>query len=402
MLSQRIKKLILVRLLVGALLLYCPRMLVEGTPLAYYSVSVAVCGVSIFYLAWYLTRRRYRWLSIVQILGDIGFEGYLVFITGGAESLFAALFVLSILSSALVVGDKRVIVTTTVLSCASYMAASITSYAMRVSSFTVFDPVYFSYGMIVRIGIFFLVGHLSRYLSDMVLELENRLKLSERLSYLGEVLSKVSHEIRNPLSSIRTAAEVLRDSLKGKVSAQDDRMLEIVDGESERLIKTFQRILNYAKQVQPDPKLLLLDPLVERTLAVVRLNPQLHPEEILVVKKYDCAKTHVYADEEQILSALLNLFQNAYQAMGTGKEGTFKIRAEENLQGTRIDLEDTGGGIPRDKMKELFLPFKSTKKGGTGLGLAEVHKIVTLHEGKIEAESLDGKGTIFHLFFPKP
>ena len=82
--------------------------------------------------------------------------------------------------------------------------------------------------------------------------------------------------------------------------------------------------------------------------------------------------------------------------------GTLRVGAIEGVRGTRVSVEDTGAGIPHDKLKDLFSPFKSSKKGGTGLGLAEVHKIVTLHEGKIHVESELGKGTVFHLFFPKP
>ena len=88
------------------------------------------------------------------------------------------------------------------------------------------------------------------------------------------------------------------------------------------------------------------------------------------------------------------------QAMTGG--GVLKISALEDRSKTTITFEDKGGGVPPEKLKDLFLPFKSSKKGGTGLGLAEVHKIVTLHEGKIDVESRAGEGTSFRLVFPKP
>lgn len=400
MLGQRIKKLILFRFLFAAFLLYCPTVALRSAEVPFYLASILICFLSAFYLVWYLTRRRYRWLALVQISGDVLLETYLLAFTGGAESLFAIFYPLSILSAALVLGEKKAIVFTTTLSCTGFVISALLVQQIGLNNLMVRDAVYFFYSATTRVAIFLAVGYLSRYLSGMIVELQGRLKLSERLSYLGEVVSKISHEIRNPLSAVRTAAEVLQDSLRGKLNPQEEKMMVIIGNETDRMAKTFQRILNYAKPAPPNPKILLLDNLIERTLTVVRLDSRVRSNGISVEKKYNEANTHVYVDEEQILSALLNLTLNAYQAMPEG--GIFRVTAKEELRGTKIDLEDSGGGIPVEKRKDLFVPFKSTKKGGTGLGLAEVQKIVTLHEGKIEVESQVGKGTIFHLYFPKP
>lgn len=400
MLGERIKKLILFRLLFATFLLYYPQIFPGASSLAFYSACVAVCALSGFYVLWYLTRFRHRWLAVTQILLDVVLESYLVVFSGGVESLFAAFFVLTILSSALILGEKKFVLATTGASCAGYLGASLAVYWTGGDPLVPRDPIFFFYGTSVRVAIFIAIGYLSRYLSGTVLELQNRLQLSERLSSLGEVVSKIAHEIRNPLSAIRTAAEVLGESLQGKVSEQEGRMITIINQESDRLTQTLQRILGYVRQVQPSPKMLLLDPLIERCLNLVRLQSQLHPNGIVVEKKYDAARIHVYVDEEQAVGAFLNLMLNAYQAMPKG--GSLKISAQESSRGTGVDFEDSAGGIPAEKLKELFVPFKSTKKGGTGLGLAEVHKIVTLHEGKIDVESHAGKGTLFHLFFPKP
>lgn len=400
MLAQRIKKLILLRLLFATLLLYAPQFLVEGSPVVFYEALVLICLLSFIYFLWLLTRRRLGWLAVIQILGDILLTTFLVFFAGGTESLFALFYPLSILSSALILGKRQVVFRTTFFSCGCFLLVSLASYEAGRSGFMPRDPIYLYYGTTVRIALFFIVGLLSNYLSQTVLELENQLKLSERLSFLGQVLSKVAHELRNPLSSIRTAAEVLKDSLNGKLAPQEEKMVRIVHDESDRIVKTMERILDYTRAVPPNSKMHLLDGLLDRSLALVSLRSELHCDRIVVEKKYEVPQVHVYADEEQILAVLLNLILNAYQAMPNG--GTFRVSAVEDLQGTKIDLEDSGRGIPREKLKDLFLPFKSTKKGGTGLGLAEVHKIITLHEGKIEVEIKSGEGTIFHLFLPKP
>lgn len=400
MFSERLKKLMLIRLFFAALFLHAPKVLVDTSPLIFYGAAVAVCLLSVFYVLWYVTRRWIRHLALTQIFADVLLETYLVYFTGGTESLFAAFYILSILSGALVLGERKAMSQITFFSSLTYFASSLIAYQRRLDPLLPPDPIYFFYGTTVRIAIFVTVGYLSRRLSETVSELRERLKLSERLSSLGEVVSKVAHEVRNPLSAIRTAAEVLRESTAGKLTPQEEKMMVVVESESDRLTKTLERILNYAKQSPPDPKMLLLDPLVERILNVARLHSQAHSGGIRVEKKYNGTGIRVYADEEQFLGAFLNLVLNAYQAMPQG--GVLRIGATEELGGTQISVEDSGGGISQEKVKDLFLPFKSSKRGGTGLGLAEVHKIVTLHEGKIEVETDPGKGTTFHLYFPKP
>lgn len=400
MLGVRIRKLILLRTLVAALLLYAPRVFPNTSEEAFYGVSSGICLLNGGYLLWYLTRRWLRQLALFQIVLDLLLETYLVYATGGMESLFATFYILSILSSALVLGTRRVILLSTAMGSMGYFGVSLAGYRSHIDPLIPRDPVYFLYGTAVRIVIFFVVGHLARYLTGKVIELQEQLKLSERLSLLGEAASKIAHEVRNPLSSIRTAAEVLRDSLAGKLTVQDEKMITIVESESDRLTKTLQRILGYAKQTAPNPKMLLFDSLVDRTLSLVQLQSQPSTNGVRIEKKYEPGRVHVYADEEQILSAFLNLTLNAYQAMPQG--GALRIGAIEDLHGTKIRIEDDGGGIPPDQLKDLFTPFKSTKKGGTGLGLAEVRKIITHHEGKVDVETVPGRGTTFHLFFPKP
>lgn len=398
--AEKIKKLILFRLLFATALLYCPGAFPDSPAFVFYAGAVAICALSGCYLVWLIFGRRLVWLASLQVMLDLLIETALICHTGGPESPFVIFYVLSILSSALVIERKRGILVASTVASLAYATVSLYEYLSHFQELGPVDVVYSFYGGAFRIVIFLTVGHLSQYLSERIQHLEKQVKLSERLALLGEVASKIAHEVRNPLSSIRTAAEVLRDSLKGRLNPQEDRMIQIVDGESERLTQTLERILGYARQVELHRKHILLEVLVERVLSLARLNSRVQAEGIVVEKKYDPNKTHVFADEEQMVGALLNLVLNAFQAMPEG--GKLWIRGSEEVRGTVLELEDSGGGIPQDKLKDLFSPFKTTKKGGTGLGLAEVQKIITLHEGKIDVRSLADKGTIFHLFLPKP
>ncbi len=400
MLFRGVKKLILIRLFAASLLLYAPQAFEDVPAFIFYGVSSLICLLSVFYILWFTLRRGLRALAITQISIDILLEAYLVYFTGGAESLFTILFILSGISTAFTLGGRRSIFLTTFLSSLAYLFSALLARHSSVYSALHNDNVYLFYGTTIRIVIFFVVAYLSRQLSTKLFELEDQLKLANRLSLLGEAAAKIAHEVRSPLSSIRTAAEVLKDTLAGKMDAQTEKMVTIVESESSRLAKTLQRILDYAKPANLNQKMLQLDPLIERTLSLISLQSQEKTNDVHIEKKYDILRTRVYADEEQILSAFLNLILNAYQAMADGD--ILKISAVEDLNATTITFQDKGGGIPQEKLKDLFLPFKSSKKGGTGLGLAEVHKIVTLHEGKIEVESMAGEGTTFRLAFPKP
>lgn len=400
MLGGRIKRLILLRLLFGTLLLYAPSVSENNPEWVFYGISGLICLLSVFYVLWYVSRRGLRILAMTQIGIDVAIESILVYATGGMESLFTTFYVLSILSAALVLGERRVVFQTTLGSSAAFLLMSLFSRPWEVVPENVTDPVYFLYGMVVRIVIFATVGCLGLRLAGSVAELQRRLKLSERLSLLGEAASKIAHEVRNPLGSIQTASEVLQDTLAGRLDTTQTKMLSLIHSEANRLSRTLQRILNYAKQTSPAPRLLQLDALVDRTVQLVQLRAKDQNGSVEVQKRYEPPRPRVYADEEQFLSALLNLVLNAYQAMPSG--GKLMIAAKEELKGTQISVEDSGGGIPPEQVKDLFQPFKSKRKGGTGLGLAEVHKIIAMHEGDIKVESQPGKGTAFHLFFPKP
>lgn len=400
MLGRRLKKLILVRLFFGTLLLHCPQIIHQIDHAIFYGFAAGIWAVSAVYIAWYLSQRWLRQLAVCQIFIDILFGASLVYYTGGPESILSSAFVLIILSSALVLANKRMVSIVTGFSCVSYLVSSQLASIHRPELLISKDPVYFLYAVMTKTVIFMAVGYLSRRLCETLSDLQDRLKLSDRLSALGTVVSKVAHEVRNPLSAIRTAAEVLQESLNGRLDITQKKMMTIIGEESDRLTKTLQRILNYTKQVEPSPKMLALDSLVDRALRLTQMNSAVHSSGVLVEKKYDPKKVRVYGDEEQMVGALLNIVLNAYQAMPEG--GKLEIAAAEELRGTRVDIADSGGGIPRERLKEIFSPFKTSKRGGTGLGLAEVHKIIAMHEGKIDVESISGKGTTFHLYFPKP
>ena|GEM_PF-376991 len=218
---------------------------------------------------------------------------------------------------------------------------------------------------------------------------------SERLAAIGRMSAHVTHEIRNPLSSIGLNAEIL-ESLKPEDAKQTHELCQAIIREVDRLTAITEAYLNFARLPRPNlrkanPKKLLEDIAAfvgpECAAAGVNLSIQAQDAEISL-------------DIDQIRQAMLNLVRNAKESMPSG--GTLHLLAEPVNHEFRIRIQDNGVGIEEDEISRIFDPFYSTKQTGTGLGLALVQQIVSEHNARLEASSVPGEGTRFDLYFPIP
>jgi signal transduction histidine kinase len=233
-----------------------------------------------------------------------------------------------------------------------------------------------------------------------------RVKERDRLAALGEMAAGLAHEIRNPLGAIKGAAQLLITDGKPAGSPQEvAEWLEIIVEEANRLNNVVTRFLDYARAEGPSrdsASKVDLNHVVRRTVQL--LQPDEHKKVEFRVR-CDEQLPHVKGDPESLLQVFLNLGQNALQAMPDG--GTLEIlttrRRRSRLgygQFAEVRFRDTGIGIPRDRLKKLFIPFYTTKQKGTGLGLAISHRIVNQHAGTIEVRSTIGQGSTFSVFLP--
>jgi two-component system sensor histidine kinase HydH len=243
-----------------------------------------------------------------------------------------------------------------------------------------------------------------------------RVKERDRLAALGEMAAGLAHEIRNPLGAIKGAAQLLATASSRSpnnkparapevVAAEMAEFLEIIVEEANRLNNVVTRFLDYARSERPG----------REGAGKVDLNTVVRKTEQLL--RQDLAKTielririddhlpQIAGDPESLMQVFLNLGQNALQAMPDG--GTLEIlttrRRRSRLgygQFAEVRFRDTGIGIPRDKLKKLFIPFYTTKSRGTGLGLAISQRIVSQHSGTIEVRSTPGQGSTFSVFLP--
>ncbi|MBA3460358.1 MAG: hypothetical protein H0T46_10385, partial [Deltaproteobacteria bacterium] len=237
-----------------------------------------------------------------------------------------------------------------------------------------------------------------------------RVKERDRLAALGEMAAGLAHEIRNPLGAIKGAAQLLitgdGGSSKSSVPATDTReFLDIIVEEANRLNNVVTRFLDYARAERPGRE---GADKVDLNLVVRRTEQLLRQENLKNVElrvRLDEQLPMVAGDPDSLMQVFLNLGQNALQAMPEG--GTLEIlstrRRRSRLgygQFAEVRFRDTGVGIPRDRLKKLFIPFYTTKQKGTGLGLAISHRIINEHGGTIEVRSTIGQGSTFSVFLP--
>ncbi len=231
-------------------------------------------------------------------------------------------------------------------------------------------------------------------------EMEESIKLKERLAHLGEMAAGIAHEIRNPLASLSGSMQILNQELTLKDHQQ--KLMQIALNEAERLNHLISDFLTYARPRAPQRKETGLKHFLEEEVFLFK-NSASFSQEIRIDLTIGPFMKPVYLDQDLIKQVFWNLSLNAAEAMPNG--GVLKIRAgeESNKEGKSIWyilFEDNGVGIPEESIRKIFNPFYSTKDHGTGLGLSIVHRIVEEHGGKIAVNSRAGEGSRFKLIFP--
>jgi two-component system sensor histidine kinase HydH len=232
-----------------------------------------------------------------------------------------------------------------------------------------------------------------------------RMKERDRLAALGQMAAGLAHEIRNPLGSIKGAAQFLQPS-RGQAGDQGTReFLDIIVEEVNRLNKIVSQFLDYARPYRGEQRQLEVADVLKKTLALVTKETEDHGK-IDIVTDFAERMPPVRADAEQLLQVFLNLSLNAIQAMPQGGKLVIStsLRRATRRSAAAAFLEarfrDTGVGIPPGDLKNLFIPFFTTKEKGTGLGLPISQRIIENHGGTIEVRSQPGEGAVFTVLLP--
>lgn len=239
---------------------------------------------------------------------------------------------------------------------------------------------------------------------------EERARRQERLAELGALTGGLAHEIKNPLSTIGLNVQLASEAIADSALPDDDkatlvRRVETVSREASRLANILNDFLRFAGRIKLAPADTDTREIVDELVDFYRPQCELHR----VVLRADIPATPVRArvDPSLVKQALLNLLINATQAMASqdaaAPDATARellVRIEPTPTEIAIHVIDTGPGIPAEKHREIFRPYVSGRRGGSGLGLAVTRRIVEEHGGRIELFSEPGKGTDFVVRLP--
>jgi len=226
-------------------------------------------------------------------------------------------------------------------------------------------------------------------------QMQEQLLRHEKLAALGQLAAGVSHELRNPLGSIRNTAYLLRMIIEPD-DPQVEEALMIMEHEIDRSAAIITALLDYARSKPPELEPVVVNDILERTLANICM-----PDEISLVIQFEHDLPAIMADPNQLNQIFENLIRNAVQAMPDG--GRLTIRSERCQDGCLlITIADTGIGIPPGVQAKIFDPLFTTKARGIGLGLSIVRTLINGHGGTIECESdgVPGEGTKFKVYLP--
>jgi signal transduction histidine kinase len=230
--------------------------------------------------------------------------------------------------------------------------------------------------------------------TDVLFETEEQLRRADRLSALGELSAGMAHEIRNPLGSIKGAAEILKDDYGPDAPKRE--FIQILLKETDRLNRIVEEFLSFARPKQPELHRTDVNEAVESVLTLTAQEAK--KAGVRVEKLLDPSMGMHSLDGGLLKQAFLNLILNAIQAMPGG--GVLTVESALREQAIEVRVSDTGAGISGENRKKLFSPFFTTKKNGTGLGLAITYRIIENHRGSIDVVSEPGKGATFTVRIP--
>ena len=225
--------------------------------------------------------------------------------------------------------------------------------------------------------------------------MEEAVERSRRHAALGRMAAGIAHEVRNPLGTLRGFAQYFSrtDSKDRNVRAYAELMI----GEVDRLNRTVSALLQFSRSREPELQMIDLCSLVHRAAALIRADAD--TQRIRLHLELPAATLPLPADADLLQQVLLNLLQNSLAATPQG--GHITICAETRQDRVLLQVRDSGRGLAPEEQSKIFDPFYTTRKEGTGLGLAVVQQIVEQHKGQIRVESEAGQGTCITLSLPR-
>jgi len=247
------------------------------------------------------------------------------------------------------------------------------------------------------------IHHLVAAINRMMTELEKRqeqLIQSRKIASIGTLTAGIAHEINNPINNISLILESLIED--GESMDNEERLALYHDAmdQADRTSEIVKNLLEFSRPSHPRVEEVDLEEVLDKTAHL--LGNELKHNQIKFVSEVRTNYAKARFDKGGLRQVLLNLFMNSIQAMNRGGELKVIIGPAKSPQEIRIDVIDTGPGIPAEYISQIFDPFFTTKKEGvgTGLGLSVSYNIIKNNRGRMEVQSQPGQGTCFSIFLP--
>lgn len=229
-------------------------------------------------------------------------------------------------------------------------------------------------------------------------QMKDEVERVRRLAETGQLAANIAHELRNPLSSIKGAAQLLRNEFPPEFVAQHGEFLDIIIDEANGLNRITTEFLEFSRVVPPVMKLEDINQLISRLLQF--MGTYIKEQSVMVCLDFDETMPPIYMDRSQVEQVIKNIVINGIQAMPLGGALTIKTRYNRDVDLAEMSFKDSGIGIAADKLDKIWMPFFTTKTKGTGLGLPIARKIAETHGGVLSVESNLGEGSNFVFTVP--
>ncbi|MDA8214327.1 MAG: HAMP domain-containing sensor histidine kinase [Nitrospiraceae bacterium] len=250
------------------------------------------------------------------------------------------------------------------------------------------------------------IGQLSESFNFMVQKLretrtlEEKLREAEHLSGLGQLSRNMAHEIRNPLNFINLSIDHIGEKYRPEDEENKKRFNNLISGikqEVHRLNKLVNDFLDYSRPIKLNIKRVRVGELLEDVMALIWAKAE--ADEINITKDYS-ADVQIDVDTDLFKSCILNIITNAFHAMETSQRKILKIKTELIDNEFILSITDTGMGVSHENLSRIFEPFFSTKQNGLGLGLPMTMRVMEEHGGRVDFNSVEGKGSDVKLILP--
>lgn len=372
-----------------------------------FSLMILAYVCSAIFFGLYLWGKNLVFQVYLQIFVDLLLITALVYLSGGLENSFYFLYIFEIIAASIILSNRAAYITAALSAVFFGVLLDAMFYNLIpnyssgpvyfVTHATVLNNLFFAWGSFFIVA--FLMNHLMgklRHTKSQLLLAQRELETNRRLAVAGEVSALLSHEIRNPLAAISGSVQVLRNELD--LSSEQEKLMNIVVSESERVSKTLNQYLSLTLNREIDFAEIDLSEVCKEVLFLMKKGGEIN-EDCNVSGNFRFSSCLYYGNKDQFKQVFWNLINNAVKSMQGVGMLTIDFSQQTNNR-TELKFRDTGKGMTDEVQQRIFEPFYSDFHSGKGIGMSVIKRIVDDYKGKIEIRSDLNIGTEILISLP--